>query len=281
MLSVQLVVPMVAAVVTGGCAAYVARQKHSAPGARAYAAVMLGQSVWSLGYVAELLAPSVRGKVFWDDVQLPPPYLMALSMLLFAFQYSGRPTRALRRWFWALAILPMASCLWVFSDPLHGLARASAHIEPDPPFGALLYDFSTVELLSFVEVYLISGYATYCVLKSAAKQAQLHRRQALLVSAGIILDMFASLPGILGYRWLGQRDSSPLWFALSGLGVSWALTRYRLFDLVPIARDAVIEHLPDPVLVLDAKNRLLDANPAARRLFGEAGPKLGADAYET
>jgi PAS domain S-box-containing protein len=241
---------------------------------------MVSQSVWSLGYVAELLAPSVRGKVFWDDVQLPPPYVMALSLLLFAWEYSGRPTRALRRWFWTLCMLPIAACVWVFSDPLHGLARASAHIEADPPFGVLLYDFSGIELISFVEVYLIAGYATYCVLKNAAKQAAVHRRQALLVSGGVILDLFASLPGLLGYRWLGQRDSGPFWFAVSGLCVSWALTRYRLFDLVPIARDAVIEHLPDPVLVLDSRNRLLDANPAARKLFGEAGPRLGRDSSE-
>jgi len=278
--TVQLVVPMVAAVVTGGCAAYVAFQKYSAPGARAYAMVMASQSVWSLGYVAELLAPTVRSKVFWDDVQLPPPYVAALSMLLFALEYSGRPTRVLRRWFWALGILPVATCLWVFTDPLHGLARASARIEPDPPYGALLYDFSRIELCSFVEVYLIAGYATYCVLKSATKQAALHRRQALLVSGGVTLDLFASLPGILGYRWLGQRDSGPFLFAVSGLWVSWALTRYRLFDLVPIARDAVIEHLPDPVLVLDSRDRLLDANPAARKLFGEVGPELGAEAGE-
>jgi len=241
---------------------------------------MVSQTIWSLGYVAELLAPTVQGKVFWDDIQLPPPYVMALSLLLFAYEYSGRPTRALRRRLWTLGILPLAACLWVFSDPLHGLARASARIEPDPPYGALLYDFSAIELLSFVEVYLVAGYATYCVSKNAAKQAPVYRRQALLVSGGVILDLFASLPGILGYRWLGQRDSSPLWFAISGLCVSWALTRYRLFDLVPIARDAVIEHLPDPVLVLDSRDRLLDANPAARKLFGEAGPRLGADASE-
>jgi PAS domain S-box-containing protein len=278
--AVQLVVPIVAAVVTGGCAAYVALQKQAAPGARAYAVVMLGQTVWSLGYVAELLAPDARSKLFWDDVQLPPPYLMALGMLLFAFEYSGRSTRALRHWFWTLTVLPIAACLWVFSDPLHGLARASARVEPDPPFGILLYDFSAIELLSFVEVYLVGGYAAYCVLKSAAKQAELHRRQALLVSGGIVLNLFASLPGLLGYRWLGQRDSGPFWFALSGLGVSWALTRYRLFDLVPIARDAVIEHLPDPVLVLDSRNRLLDANPAARKLFGEAGPGFGVEALQ-
>ena len=274
-------VPLVAATVTGGCAAYIALQKHSAPGARPYVLVLLSQASWSLAYVGELLAPDVRGKVFWDDVQLPPPYFVALGLLYFAHEYTDRSTRALDRWLWALALLPLAACAWVFSDGLHGLARASAHIVPDPPFGALLYDFSVVELLSFVEVIALSGYAAYCVLKSAASQAKVHRQQALLVGGGILLEIFANLPGLLGYRLLGQRDSSPLWFAVSGLCVTWALGRHGLFDLVPIARGVVIEHLPDPVFVIDAKNRLLDANPAARRLLGDATPRLGVDAAET
>ena len=271
-------VPVLAAVVTAGCAAYVASQKHSAPGARSYTVVMLSQTAWSLGYVGELLANGVSSKVFWDDVQLPPPYLMTLGLLFFAYEYTGRSTRALWRWLWALALLPMAACVWVFSDPLHGLARATAHIAPDPPFGALLYDFSSIELLSFAEVYVVNGYAVFCVLKTAKHQAAVHRWQAWALGGGILLTLFAGVPGLLGYCWFGQRDSSPIWFAISGLFISWALSRQRLFDLVPIARDAVIEHLPDPVFVLDARNRLLDANPAARRLFGSEGLILGADA---
>ena len=278
--TIQVVVPVLAAVVTGGCAAYVGLQKHSAPGARAYVAVLLSQAVWAIGYVAELLAPDLRGKVFWDDVQLPPPYSVALGMLFFAYEYTGRPTRGLWRWLWAFLILPVAACLWVFSDPFHGLARASAHIEADPPFGSLLYDFSGIELLSFVEVYALSLFASYCILKNAATQAALYRRQALLVAGGILLDLFAGVPAILGYRWFGQRDSSPIWFSISGLCVTWALTRHRLFDLVPIARDAVIEHLPDAVFVLDARDRLLDANPAARDLYGDGGSKLGGEASD-
>jgi len=239
--------------------------------------VLLSQTLWSLGYVAELLASGMREKVFWDDVQLPPPYLMALGMLVFAFEYSGRPTRELQRWFGALSALPIAACVWVFSDPWHGLARATAHVEPDPPFGALLYEFSTVELLSFIEVYCIAGYAAYCILRGGSKSARLQRRQALLVGGGLVLNLLAGVPGLLGYRWLGQRDFSPFCFAVSGLCVSFALTRYGLFDLVPIARHAVIEYLPDPVLVLDSKNRLLDVNPAARKLLGNAEFELGAD----
>ena len=274
--AIQLVVPVLAAVVSGGCAAYVGVQK--APGARAYSLVMLSQCWWSLGYAEELLAPDLRGKIFWDDVQLPPSYLVVFALLVFVYQYTGSPTRSLRRWLTVLAVLPALACVWVFSDPFHGLARATAHIVPDPPFGALLYDFSTIEWLSFAEVYAIGLYASYRLLRNAAKLADLHRRQAILVSSGVLLGMAGALPGLLGYQPFGQRDSSPIWFAISGVCVTWALTRYQLFDLVPIARDAVIDNLPDPIFVLDAKSRLLDANPAARTLLGPAMPKLGEDA---
>ena len=266
--AIELVVPVVAAVVTGGCAAYVGLQKHLAPGARAYCVVMLSQAFWSLGYVGELLAPDLHGKIFWDDVQLPPPYLVTFGLLFFVFEYTGRSTRGLRRWFWALAALPLAACAWVFSDHFHGLARASAHIADAPPYGALLYDFSTIEWLSFIEVYAISGYAVYRLLSHATMQTGPLRRQALAVGGSMLLVMLAGVPGFLGYRMFGQRDSSPLCFAISGIAVTWALTRHQLFDLVPIARDAVIENLPDPIFVLDAKDRLLDANPAARELLG-------------
>ena len=73
--AIELVVPVLAAIVSGGCAAYVGVQKHAVPGARAYSLVMISQCWWSLGYVEELLARDLPSKVFWDDVQLPPPCL--------------------------------------------------------------------------------------------------------------------------------------------------------------------------------------------------------------
>lgn len=278
--AIELVVPVLAAVVTGGCAAVVGMQKQAAPGARAYVVVLLSQAFWALGYVGELLASDVRSKVFWDDVQLPPPYVAALGFLLFAYEYTGRSTAKLTRALWLLAILPALACLWVFSDGLHGHARASAHVLPDPPYGVLLYDFSTIELLSFAEVYVVGLYAGYLLLRNGLKHGALHRRQTFVLAGGILVSLLAGLPGILGYRWFGQRDSSPIWFAISGVAVTWALTRQGLFDLVPIARDAVIESLFHPVLVLDAKNRLLDANPAARRMLENSQMKIGANAAD-
>lgn len=55
-----------------------------------------------------------------------------------------------------------------------------------------------------------------------------------------------------------------------------------MFDLVPIARAAVLENVADPVFVLDARDRVADLNPAAqhalgldaRRAIGQAADRL-------
>src|SRR6185436_1076132 len=56
------------------------------------------------------------------------------------------------------------------------------------------------------------------------------------------------------------------------------LFRRRLFDLVPVARHALIESMADGVLVLDAQDRVIDVNPSARALLGLATPPIGEPA---
>jgi PAS domain S-box-containing protein len=58
------------------------------------------------------------------------------------------------------------------------------------------------------------------------------------------------------------------------LAVTWGLFRYRLLDIMPVARDAIIEGMGDGVIVLDVQNRIVDLNPAARRIIGRRA--LGA-----
>ena len=56
--------------------------------------------------------------------------------------------------------------------------------------------------------------------------------------------------------------------------MAWALFRYRLFDIAPLARGMVVDGLSDGVIVLDTYDRIVDFNPAAATLF----PDLDEDA---
>src|SRR5262249_28096155 len=60
----------------------------------------------------------------------------------------------------------------------------------------------------------------------------------------------------------------------SGLCCTWALFRYHMLDLVPAARETVIEHMRDAVIILDRQNRVVDVNPAAAQLVGGTPAEL-------
>lgn len=53
-----------------------------------------------------------------------------------------------------------------------------------------------------------------------------------------------------------------------------ALLRFRLFDLVPVARQTILARLPDGLLVLDSGGRVADVNEATLRLLGLERPAL-------
>jgi PAS domain S-box-containing protein len=55
-------------------------------------------------------------------------------------------------------------------------------------------------------------------------------------------------------------------FAITGLLMVYSIYHYILLDIVPIARDDVVESMRDGWMVLDPNNRIVDLNPAAEAL---------------
>ena len=85
------------------------------------------------------------------------------------------------------------------------------------------------------------------------------------------LPWLANLLYIAGRGPIAGLDLTPSAFALSGFMAAWSILRFQLLDLVPAARDALFDGMSDGVLVLDAQNRIVDINPAGRRLIGGSG----------
>jgi len=70
-------------------------------------------------------------------------------------------------------------------------------------------------------------------------------------------------------------------FNVMGLVVAWGAFRWRLFDIMPVARSTVIEGMADGLLVFDRQGRAVDLNPAAERLLGwPASKAMGRPAAE-
>jgi PAS domain S-box-containing protein len=69
-------------------------------------------------------------------------------------------------------------------------------------------------------------------------------------------------------------DLTPIAFSVTGIAFMWGILRYRMLDIVPIARDNVIQNMDDGVIIVDADNHILDLNPAACLLIGKRTKEL-------
>src|SRR6185369_7731876 len=67
---------------------------------------------------------------------------------------------------------------------------------------------------------------------------------------------------------------TPIMFNVSAPIFFWAIFRYRLFEVLPIARDRAFEHMDDAIVIVDPEHRIVDANPNAARLSGKTNEGL-------
>lgn len=71
--------------------------------------------------------------------------------------------------------------------------------------------------------------------------------------------------GVLHHTRIMKRLFS--FFMVPGLAIAWGLFRLGLFNIVPIARDTIIEGMRDGIIVLDTNNHLIDMNHVAERII--------------
>ena len=247
--------------------AFYAWQKRQVRGTRPFLLLVLSQALWTIGYAFELASPTVQEKVFWDDVQFAASLIWPLAYLIFICEFSGRQWRR-PRLVWAVLSLPLLLFfLLLMTDRWHHLIRQEAILIPGELIDVLYYDFSAVVMLTAVYVYGLILVGIYILVKSFAHAQKLYRKQAAFVLVGTLFPIFGTILTLFEVPITAQRDTTPLTFAISNVIIAWALYRYGLFDIVPVARDKVFENMTDLVLVLDAQNRFVDINPAAQEVL--------------
>ena len=93
-----------------------------------------------------------------------------------------------------------------------------------------------------------------------------YRRQVGILLLGSLFPLFAGVIYTIFPKFLPGVYFTPISFTLSGLVVAVGVFQFHLFDLAPLARNALIENLDDGILVLDAQNRV-DINPVAQSIL--------------
>jgi diguanylate cyclase (GGDEF)-like protein/PAS domain S-box-containing protein len=122
--------------------------------------------------------------------------------------------------------------------------------------------------------YVVIGVA-YCRLGRRWRTTTgVFRRQITVLLGAAVLSTAGNVVTIATQTTGSGVDVTPLFFLVTGVIHSWALLRMGLLRLIPVARDQVVDTVPDAVLVVDPAGILIDVNPAAGRLLEGLRPDL-------
>jgi signal transduction histidine kinase len=258
-------------------AAVIARSRRSTPGSPSFAWLMVIVAHLCLTTALHALVPDVSARVVISKVRYLALATLGVLWLLFAAGYArvSWPSRTeIRLALWAL---PAVSVVAALTNELHGLVWQS--ITPVEAWWgpSLVYEPGALYWVQLAYTYALVATGTWLLAVGVRTFPPPYRPQYWAVIVGTLLPLLGNVLYFTRLRTTGGFDLTPLALALSGLCFTWGLYHYKLFGLVPVARDMVVDSMEDGVLVLDAERRLVDLNTAAERYTGATPASAGRD----
>lgn len=242
------------------------RHRTVHPAAPSFVAMVLSVVVWLAAYGFEILGADLPAKEFWETVIIVSLAWLPFFWLIFAIRYTGQEPWLTRRNLAVLLIPPLLTTLLTVSNSLHHLVWTGISLDDSGPFLATVPRrgpwFWVHNAITYG--YVLFGMGLFIVF---GRSAALFRRQGLIVLAASAMPLVGNALHLAGAIPVPGLDPGAFSFALSAGLLALGLFRYRMLDIVPVAQRVVLDHLHDGVIVLDPHGRIVDLNPAARRML--------------
>ena len=260
------------------CALYV--WWRAVPNSRLLVVFKTALCVWLVGYGFEIGLTDLDSKVFWSQVQYLGIVTVPVTWFAFAMVYTGRERWLTPRAVALLAAVPLVTLALVWTDGAHGLIWDKISIGPSGIFLSL--DYGPWFWVHAAYSYFLALLGAGLIVSGLSRSIYLYHRQSLALLVAVVLPLLGNVLYVMDLGPLPNLDLTPFAFLLSAVVFFFALIRYRLLDVGPVARDAVVDGMDDGVLVIDPQNRIVDVNPAARRILGLSLEKaIGRDVFQS
>ncbi|QLG47422.1 histidine kinase N-terminal 7TM domain-containing protein [Natrinema halophilum] len=292
-------VPLALATLIGIAGATIAWRHRSGPVETWSMFAQATSALWALLTVLTVSSVSKGLKLFWLQVFLATIPLLIVFATGFTLHFTGRGEWLTRRRLGVLFAFPAAVLVLTMTNDVHGLVLVDTHID----YGTYRFldyiDYGSYRVLEYqwgpgAYAYFALSYAiaaVYCGLLflKVLRSRNVYRRISFVI--------FVFAAGLVSATVLSAVQKSPfphfmlLPFANLGLGILLflgttsirfarlipvdrilSILSSRYGDVVPLARDFIVEAVDNGILVLDENDRVVDINATAKKMIGSNRP---------
>ncbi len=260
---------IISAIVASILAQYFWRRRQ-APGGLPATIVMLAIVIWSLGYVLQFRSTGLSGQIFATYIQYLGIVTVPVAWFIFSLQYTGRNSWLTRGNLFFLLLIPSITLALVWTSSLHNLIWQGRHLETSGPFIVIVKTYGPWFWVHTVFSYSLVLLGTLFLIRRLFRPPRLYRSQSIALLVSAVTPLVWNVLYVFHFFPTYRIDLTPSAFTISGLAIALGLFRFRLLDIIPVARETIIEYISDGIIVLDTQNRFIDINPAAQRIIGHS-----------
>ncbi len=238
---------------------------------------MLALTIYSVGYGMELTRGDLGGMLFWIRVEYLGVSVIPALFAIMAIQFAGRKEWLTPPLLASLFIIPLVTLSFNWTNGLHHLFYARVAVNDGGPFPVLSLEKGPVYWvhIAYVNLSLLFGNVLFSIM--LARASSFFRKQAAVMLVGSLFPWTVLILYLAGITPWGL-DTNPFMFSISGIILSLGIYRYRIINILPIARDVVFDSIQDGIIVLDDEHAVIDLNPAAKRITGSSDLAIGMPA---
>lgn len=225
----------------------------------------LGSSFWAFTYAFEFGAIDIQTKIMWSKVSYIGIVYCPVSFLFFSLAFTSQYRFLKKRIIIGAYTFATFFILPPFTNHLHHLLWKSYSI--DPVTNATNYVYGPLFWIMTLLAYCALTIGIIGIFLLYFKSSKYYRQQITFLLAASLVPLIGNLIYIFHVNPISGFDWTPISFLFTGLLIAINLHKFKMFELVPFARNQLIDIIPDAILVVDNSLLIADLNPAMRKLI--------------
>jgi PAS domain S-box-containing protein len=255
--------------------AVAAVRRRQVAGGTAFALMMLAVVFWTSASTLGCASFGLPAKILFTKLGYIGAQCVAPLFLVFALQYSGAsevrsPLIAALMW-----VIPAVSIVLALTNESHRLVWTSHALGVAAGGDIVNSAYGSWYWVSLAYLAALDLAAAVELIRLMFRAGRVYRTQTLVLLAALAAPWIGEAVSDVPSPPFPGLDTPAVGCAIAGVLIILGLLRYRLLDIVPVARRLLVERMTDGLLVLDGKDRIVDANPEARSILGFGPGALG------
>lgn len=236
--------------------------------------LMLSITVWAISYALELSSTSFEQMLFIINFEYLGISFVPAFWIIFILKFVGKDSWLTPINTVLLFVIPVTTQIMVITNDQHYLHYQSIVFDDTGAIPVTRVERGVWYSIHTTFFYIMMVWGIVLLIRRFRHAEVIFQKQSRAIFLGALVPWIVNLFYLLGYNPFPNIDLTPFAFLATASIAGVALLKWRLFDIVPVARDKVIDAMHDGVMVVDSRSRIVDVNKKMTQFLKKTSNEL-------